>query len=58
MSNTPTKKELKARIRTWSNRAEMALQQGQTELAEQALACQKNLEAELAKLEEHDLSDE
>jgi|JYMV01.1.fsa_nt_gi phage shock protein A len=49
------KKELLDRIRTWSNRAEMAKLKGDLDLVTQALEHKRNYEDELAKLQEFDV---
>lgn len=48
------KQELRERIKTWSNRAEMARQQGNMDLVEQALEHKRKYENELAKLQENE----
>lgn len=54
MAQKPTKQELKDKINTWANRAQMARAQGSEDLVQQALEHKRRYENDLAKLEEFD----
>ena len=47
--------DLKDKIKTWANRAEMARKQGQSELVQQALDRKRDYENALAKLQEFEV---
>jgi phage shock protein A len=56
-NENPKLKAFKDQIKTWSNRAEMARQQGNDELVELALERKRQYENELAKLQEFELEE-